>query len=337
MLRLVFMGTPEFSVPCLQHLLQCDGMQVVGVVTQPDKPAKRGQQLTPPPVKQLAQQHGLTVWQPKRLRKDEACMAWLETLQPDALITIAFGQILPLRVLQAPRLGTVNVHASLLPAYRGPNPIQWALLNGDTETWLTTMLTDEGVDTGDMLQMERLPILPQDNLGTLSQKLATLAGPLLETTLRQLAASTLTPTPQPHHQATHAPKLEKAAFTVNWNQPAQAIVNHIRALAPQPGALACLGDLRLKILEAEMGSAPLPSVASEQKLNTIENGQILAIMKEGLAVKVGESEVVCIRTLQPPGKKPMPASDWARNALRTLPNPQDHRFAPPALQEVVPI
>ncbi|MFM7390258.1 MAG: methionyl-tRNA formyltransferase, partial [Vampirovibrionales bacterium] len=200
------MGTPAFAVPCLQTLLNHpDEVQVVGVITQPDRPSGRGKKLTPSPVKVLAEAHSLPVLQPERLRKDEDMMAWIEAQQADALITIAFGQILPLRVLQASRLGTINVHASLLPAYRGANPIQWSILNGDTTTGLTTMFSDEGVDTGAMLLTSTTDIYPNDTTGSLAERLSHQAGDLLMQTLRQLVAGSLEPQPQPNEGITLAP------------------------------------------------------------------------------------------------------------------------------------
>jgi methionyl-tRNA formyltransferase len=317
-LRVIFMGTPQFSVPCLAYLLAQPHIQVVGVVTQPDKPSGRGQQLMPPPVKVLAQTHGIPVIQPVRLRKDEDAMAWLETLAPDYLITIAFGQILPDRVLAAPGQGTVNVHASLLPAYRGPNPIQWALLNGDKETGLTTMLTDAGVDTGAMLLVETTPITADDTLGSLTDRLAEQAGPLLVDTLNQLSAGTLTGQAQVNEAATLAPKLPKTAFAVDWTQPAGKVMDQVRALTPWPGAITMLGDMRLKISPLIAPTATDQDLIAKHSVNNPPAGKILAILKQGLLVQTG-SIPIWLTTLQPPGKKPIPASDWARNVLASLP------------------
>src|SRR5262245_57788448 len=204
-MRVVFMGTPEFAVPSLEALLKSDD-QVVGVVTQPDRPKGRGQQLSLSPVKLIAQREGLPLLQPTKM-KDPGFLAELSAWTPDILAVAAFGRILPPVILSLPTRGCVNVHGSLLPKYRGAGPIQWALINGETETGITTMLMDEGMDTGAMLLQSSMAISPDDTAGSLSARLAEIGGRLLVDTLTQLKAGTLTPRPQDHSQATLAPLL----------------------------------------------------------------------------------------------------------------------------------
>lgn len=329
-LKLIFMGTPAFAVPCLETLLQHpEHFNVMGVVTQPDKPAGRGKKLTPPPVKVLAETHGIPVLQPTRLRTDEATMAWLEAQAPDFIVTIAFGQILPKRVLDCPTFGVVNVHASLLPAYRGANPIQWAVLNQDAETGLTTMFSDEGVDTGAMLLKTTIPITPEDTTGSMAEKLSLLAGNLLTDTLTQVVAGTLKPSPQPETGISLAPKFPKEAAFLNWALPAEQLAATIRALTPTPAAVTFLEGNRFKIGT----SSP---IKREDFVKNAAVGTILAIIKEGLLVQTGENTQLCIHTLQPAGKGWMHAADWARNALaaRLSEAPNGVRFEsiPPVTQ-----
>src|SRR6185503_6389740 len=206
-MRIVFMGTPEFAVPSLEALLKSDD-QVVGIVTQPDRPKGRGQQLWLSPVKVIAQREGLPFLQPTKM-KDPGFLNELSAWAPDVIAVAAFGRILPSVILSLPHRGCVNVHGSLLPKYRGAGPIQWALINGETETGITTMLMDEGMDTGAMLLRATMAIAPDDTAGSLSSRLADLGGRLLVETLAQLKAGTLTPRPQDHGQATLAPLLKK--------------------------------------------------------------------------------------------------------------------------------
>lgn len=312
-LRLVFMGTPEFSVPCLEHLLQAKGeVELLGVLTQPDKPAGRGKKLTPPPVKVLAEQHGLPVFQPLRLRKDAALLDWLAQIKADYFVTIAFGQILSQPVLDAPRLGTVNVHASLLPALRGPNPIQQAILLGHEETGLTTMLTELGVDTGPMLKVAKTPILAEDTLSTLSERLSAMAGPLLLETLLQHAQGQLSPHPQDETLATHAPKLEKEAASLRMDQPALTLWRQVRAQNPWPGATVMFEGQPMKLHQVRPATAE--DMARFPDGRAAEPGTIVGQLRQGLLIATGDG-LLLVEQLQPAGKKVMPAADWARNAL----------------------
>ena len=308
-LNLIFMGTPAFAVPCLQTLLNHpEQFSIIGIITQPDKPSGRGKKLTPPPVKVLAETHNIPIHQPTRLRTDEETMAWLEAQAPDFIVTIAFGQILPKRVLDVPKYGVVNVHASLLPAYRGANPIQWAVFNNEPQTGLTTMFSDEGVDTGAMLLTETLDIAPDDTTGSLAEKLSMIAGDLLVKTLTQVAEGTLTPTPQPETGVSLAPKFKKEASLLDWALPSETLATHIRALTPAPSAVTFFEGNRFKIGK----SSPWQS---EDFVNETPNGTLLAIIKEGLIVQAGNQTQLCIHQLQPAGKALMNAADWARNTI----------------------
>ncbi len=305
-LRLVFMGTPDFSVPCLNALLNAPHIDIVAVVTQPDRPAGRGKKLTPSPVKIVAETQGIPVLTPERLRKEDDIMQALEALAPDYIVTIAFGQILPPRVLETPKKGVVNVHASLLPEYRGANPIQWAVLDGKAETGLTTMFSDEGVDTGDMLLKRSLPIEADDTTGSLSDKLAQLAGDVLLETLAGLENGTITPEKQDDALATFAPKLKKEDASIDWTASAKVIKQRIQGLTPFPSAKVTFDDVVLKL-----GTV---SVVEGTEFSDAPAGQVLDVNKQGICVQTGDG-VLCLESLQPAGKGLMKASDWGRNKL----------------------
>jgi methionyl-tRNA formyltransferase len=304
--RIVFMGTPSFSVPCLDTLCHSSGFEVVAVVTQPDRPAGRGKQFTPSPVKVFATEKGIPVFTPERLRQDDALIDAIAALAPDFIVTIAFGQILPTRVLKIPKGGVVNVHASLLPAYRGANPIQWAILDGQSETGLTTMLSDEGIDTGDMLLKRSLPIEIDDTTGSLSDKLAQIAGDVLLETLAGLENGSITPEKQDDALATFAPKLKKEDASIDWTASATVIKQRIQALTPFPSAKVRFEEVVLKL-----GTV---SVVEGVELSEATAGQVLEVNKQGIYVQTGEGHL-CIETLQPAGKAMMKASDWGRNRL----------------------
>ena len=247
-MRIVFMGTPEFAVPSLEAILRSDD-QVVGVVTQPDRPKGRGQQLVPPPVKLVAERAGIPILQPLKIRTPE----FLQTLsawQPDLIAVAAYGRILHTPILRLPPMGCVNVHGSLLPKYRGAAPVQWAVINGETETGITTMLMDEGMDTGAMLLQEKLEILAEDTAGTLAPRLAELGGCLLLDTLARLKAGTLTPKKQDDRQATLAPILKKEDGLIDWTMSATSLANRVRGLSPWPGAFTFFGEERWNIWKA---------------------------------------------------------------------------------------
>lgn len=236
-MRLIFFGTPDFAVPTLKLLLSLPEFQIAAVFTQPDRPRGRGQEVSPSPVKRVALAAGVSVQQPERIRED-AISDLLVSLAPEALVIIAYGQIIPARQIEIPKLGWINLHASLLPKYRGAAPIQWAIANGETKTGLTTMRVDAGMDTGDILLQREMSIGPQETAPELSARMAEAGAPLVVETLRKLAAGTLSPRPQDHSAATHAPRLKKEDGRIDWNRSAIEIFNLMRGFEPWPGAYA---------------------------------------------------------------------------------------------------
>lgn len=284
-MRIVFMGTPAFAVPSLEALLQSENT-VVGVVTQPDKPKGRGQMLATSPIKQLAEKAGAPILQPMKM-KDPVFLDALRAWQPDLIAVAAFGRILPQIILDLPPKGCVNVHGSLLPKYRGAGPIQWAIMNGEEETGITTMLMDAGMDTGAMLLQERVRIDPEDTAGSLSEKLAKVGGPLLVETIRQLKAGTLTPRPQDESQATMAPLLDKEMGQVDWNSTAIEIANRVRGLSPWPGVFTHIDDKRWTIWKAKALGDP----------TTAAPGTAVAVTKDAVHIATGRG-LLAITELQ---------------------------------------
>lgn len=270
------MGTPDFAVPSLEALLSSDG-QVVGVVCQPDRPKGRGHQVVAPPVKVVAERAGIPVLQPLKIRTPEFLQA-LSSWQPDLIAVAAYGRILHAPILQLPPLGCVNVHGSLLPKYRGAAPVQWAVINGETETGITTMLMDEGMDTGAMLLQEKVEILPEDTAGTLAPRLAELGGRLLIKTLAQLKAGTLVPTKQDDQQATMAPLLKKEDGLLDWTMSARSLTNRVRGLSPWPGAYTFLSAERWNLWKA----VPQATVTTDTP------GTVVAVNKQSIVVATGD-------------------------------------------------
>lgn len=298
-LRIVFMGTPEFAVPSLHALVKA-GHHLEAVVTQPDRPKGRGRRLTPPPVKVAAEGLGLRVWQPGRL-DEPAFAANLAAAKADFFAVVAYGQILPPTLLAMPSGGAVNVHASLLPRYRGPAPINWAIINREPQTGVTTMLMDAGLDTGDILMTASTAVAEDDTAATLSARLARMGARLLVTTLARLAAGALTPRPQDPAAATYAPLLTKADGRIDWSRPAEAIEALVRGLNPWPGAFTFCRGQRLKIWRAHLvpqkGQAPA--------------GTVLAGFSDELRVMTGRG-AVCIDELQGASGKRLPAAAFLR-------------------------
>jgi len=323
-LRIIFCGTPEFAVPSLKALLADPEIEVLGVLTQPDRPSGRGQKLTPPPVKVLAEAHHLPVLQPTRLRKEPEVIGWIRDQAPDYLVTAAFGQILSQEVLDIPRLGTVNVHASLLPQYRGPNPIQWAMLNGDAVAGVTTMFTELSVDTGPMLLKAQTDIDPNEDAVHLIGRLSELGAEILPQSLHQYAAGTLTATPQDHEAATHAPKLTREDAWLDWTQSAQVLHNKVRGQQPWPGALAHVGDLEIKVIQTHSPQS-LPEGAAEKPQHSGNPGAILNVTPHGIWVQTGDGPLL-VQMVQPPGKPKMAARDWANGFFKP---DQAKQFDPP--------
>ena len=245
------MGTPDFAIPSLTLLLASDNT-LAGVITQPDRPRGRGKQLQPPPVKVLAQQHGLPIIQPGKV-KDDDCMQWLKAQHPDLIVVVAFGQILPPRILRLPSHGCINLHASLLPYYRGAAPINWTIMNGDTKTGVTTMFMNEWMDTGDILLQRETDIEPDEDAPALRNRLSTLGAKLLLETIHLLKRGELSSLPQDHSKASYAPPLKKEDGKIDWQRSAQDIQNRIRGTLPWPGAFTKVGNKLLKIFKSGMG------------------------------------------------------------------------------------
>ena len=297
-MRIVFMGTPEFAVPSLAALLRSDHT-VVGVDTQPDRPKGRGQELAESPVKQLATRHKIPILQPLKM-KDPGLLDSLSSWKPDLIVVAAFGRILPKVILDLPPRHCINVHASLLPKYRGAGPIQWAIIRGERETGITTMLMDEGMDTGAILLQEKIPIAPDDTAGTLSSKLADIGGRLLLDTLTRLQDGTLTPQPQDSSRATMALLLKKEDGLLDWTLPAVDLANRVRGLSPWPGAYTYLGEDRWVILKAEV---------LDRSAAVVPPGTIVDATKEGLAVATGGG-LLRIMEFQPANSRRMSAAQY---------------------------
>lgn len=296
-MRIVFMGTPDFAVPCLQRLLE-DGHEVTAVFTQPDKPAGRHAVLTPPPVKQLALSHRIPVYQPTKMR-DGTAAALLRELAPDCLVVVAYGRILPQEILDVPPRGCVNIHGSLLPRYRGAAPIQWSVIRGETVTGVTSMFMDAGMDTGDIIDTLTTPIGENETAGELFERLAPLGARLLSTTLAAIADGTVTRRPQNDAEATMAPMLEKAMGRLDLTRPARELHNQVRGMNPWPGAFCTAGGKTLKIHETRVAAgsgAP---------------GTLLCA--DPVTVACGEGALQLV-TVQPEGKPRMAAEAWLRGA-----------------------
>ena len=295
-LRILFAGTPEFSVPPLKALL-AGPHQVVGAYTQPDRPAGRGRKLTPSPVKEVALAAGVPVHQPVNF-KAESDLRQLEALRADLMVVVAYGLLLPQRVLDAPRLGCVNIHASILPRWRGAAPIQRALLAGDHETGVTIMAMERGLDTGPMFLVRRLPIAADDTGGSLHDKLSVLGAEALLAALPGIADGSLVPQPQDDAQSTYARKLDKAEAAVDWQRTAQEIARQVRAFNPWPVAHTRYEDANLRLWSAEA----VPGVAGAP-------GMVMAAGRGGIDIATGDG-LLRVTRLQMPGKRVMSAADF---------------------------
>ena len=293
------MGTSEFAVPALRELITHE-FEIIGVVTQPDRPSGRGKRLNPPPVKIVATDHNLPVYQPEKVRKPDF-MSVLERLAPDVIIVAAFGQLLPQTVLDIPPCGTINLHPSLLPKYRGAAPIQWALMNGETETGVTLMLLDAGEDTGDIISTAAIPIHDEDTAFTLTDQLAQLGASQLIRLLTDMPVGAPPPaTPQNDATATHAPRLTKEIGHIDWHQPATTIHNLVRGTAIWPGAYTFFRDNhRLKIISCQ----PLPQTLAAP------SGTLEIVEKRKLLVATSDGTLQLLK-IQPATKKVMEADDF---------------------------
>ena len=306
-MRIVFMGTPAFAAACLNAVLETNHA-VVGVFTKPDTPKNRGMKRIPSEVKVLAEVHGLPVYQPVTF-KDDAVYEALKALAPDLIVAVAYGKILPQRVLDIPPLGCVNIHGSILPALRGSAPVQWAVLNDLPETGVTAMYMSAGMDEGDIIDIRTTPIGEQETAGELMERLSHIGAALLQDTLAAIAAGTVSRRPQDPALATYAPMLTKDLSPVDWSRPARAILAQIRGLNPWPAATARLGGTEFKLWEARPWPLDVPAVP----------GTLLALTKQGLAVACGEGAILITR-LQAPGGKVLAAADYFRGHPIALSN-----------------
>ncbi len=302
MVKVVFMGTPDFSVPVLQRLIE-DGYEVAAVVTQPDRPVGRKKVMTPPPVKVEAEKHGIPVLQPLKIREPEEYKKVLE-FAPDLIVTAAFGQILPKELLDAPKYGCINVHASLLPELRGGAPIHYAIIQGKEKTGVTIMYMVEKLDAGDILTQVEVPITERDNVGTLHDKLSEAGAKLLSETIPLLLEGKITPIQQDEEKATFAYNIKREQEKIDWTKPGEEIYNHIRGLHPWPVAYTTLGEQVMKVWWGEKVHLLTPN----------EPGKIIAVEPDGFVVGTGNHVAIKITDLQPSGKKRMTGAQFLRGA-----------------------
>ena len=298
-MRILFMGTPDFAVASLQRLVE-DGHDVCGVFTQPDKPKNRGMKMTFSPVKEYALSQNLQVYQPLKMRDGEA-MAIVEQLQPELIVVAAYGRILPEEILNAPQYGSINVHSSLLPKYRGAAPINWAILDGLDETGVTIMYMAKELDAGDIIHTVTTPIDPQETAQELTMRLAQLGAQALAEAVDMLRDGTAVRTPQDHSAHTYAPMLSKALSPIDWNRSAKEIHNQVRGLIPWPCASTQVGGKNVKVFCTEFGSATAAPA-----------GTVVAAGKQGIEIACGDGQTLLITQLQAEGGKRMAAADYLR-------------------------
>ena len=323
-MKIFFFGTPEFAVPTLDKLLNNSNFEVLGIITQPDKRRGRGNQLTPSVVKQVAIAHNLPIWQPKRLKKSPKTLEILKNSGADAFVVVAYGQLLSPEILAMPKLGCINVHGSILPQYRGAAPLQWSLVHGETETGITTMLMDEGMDTGAMLLKAYTPIQLLDNVDQIAEDLAQKGADLLIETLEKLANHQIKPIPQNSDEATHAPLIQKADFEIDWSRSAWEIHNQVRGFFPN-----CFTQFREQTLKVfatiPLGDRYWPQLPPELKKlesqapNLVglagQPGELVKILKNfGPVVQTGDG-LLLLKEVQLAGKPPRSGWDFV-NGMR---------------------
>ncbi len=302
-MRLLFCGTPNFAVPALKHLLAQPDFEIAAVITQPDRPKGRGQEVSFSPIKQTAQSANIPIYQPEKIRPPES-EQFLREANPDGIVIIAYGQIIPARLLNIPKLGWINSHASLLPKYRGAAPIQWAIANGETKTGITTMRIDTGMDTGDMVLQRETPIASDETTPELAARLAELSADAMAETLRGLRDGTLHATPQDHSKASMAPLLKKEEGRINWSLPAQTIFNRMRGFTPWPGAYT---SFRGTI--CHFRGQPV----SKDHASKLSPGQIRFERSE-LLVGCGDETLLEVSRVKVEGRKEVSALDFANGA-----------------------
>ncbi len=297
-MRIIFMGTPEFSAPAIDSLVAA-GHEIAAVFSQPDKPKGRGYAMTPPPVKVKALEYGIPVYQPKSMRDGEA-LAIFNDIKPDVGVVIAYGKILPQEILDAPKFGCINVHASLLPKYRGSAPIQWSVIDGESRTGVTTMQMDAGIDTGDMLLVSETDILPDETAGELHDRLSSMGAELIVRTLDALEKGELKPQKQDDSQSCYAKMLTKELCAVDWSRSAKEIHDQIRGLSPWPVATAVLEGKKLKLHRSAISAMDNPEARC---------GEIISL--DPLTVRCGSGAIELLE-VQAEGKKRMTAQDYLR-------------------------
>ena len=304
-LRIVFCGTPAFALPALRHLLAQPDFLVEGAVTQPDRPSGRGNEISSPAVKEAALEAGIAVYQPEKI-KSESAFDYFKRVAPDAVVIIAYGQIIPARLIEIPRLGWINLHASLLPKYRGAAPINWAIVHGETRTGVTTMRIDAGLDTGPMLLKHEVDIGPDETAPELSARLAEAGALLMAETLSKLDRAEIAPIPQDNSKATLAPPLKKEDGRIDWSKPAQKIYNQIRGLLPWPGTFTTFRGKTCQIW-----GKPVPEAYA--------GGPVGIVFPDGggLVVICGEGTVLRVEDVQLEGRKRVSAGEFLRGARLT--------------------
>lgn len=301
-MRILFMGTPDFAVPSLKALFE-NGHDIVGVVTQTDRPKDRGHTLKAPPVKEFALAHNIPVFQPIKLSKEPETVQKLKALNPDLSVTCAFGQLLPQSVLDIPRYGTINVHGSLLPKYRGAAPISWAVINGESKTGITTMFTDIGLDTGDMLLKDEVKIPIDMTAGELYDVMSCLGAETLIKTIKALEEGTLERTKQDNDRATYAPKVDKETGRIDWSQSAKQIHDRIRGTSPWPGAYTELEGSKLRLWCSQLMLLPAGLAPNEGKPN---EGMILKVDSTGMWIGTGDGVLLITEIQSDSGKRMTP-------------------------------
>lgn len=300
------MGTPDFSVPILDGLIE-EGYEVLAVVTQPDRPVGRKRKLTPPPVKVAAEKHGLLVLQPEKL-KDSKELQQLMSLTPDLIVTAAFGQFLPSCLLALPKKGAINVHASLLPKYRGGAPVHYAVMNGDKETGVTIMEMVQKMDAGDILSQRAIPIKPEDNVGTMFEQLSLLGKELLLEMLPDYLQGKITPKPQEESLVSFSPNISREQEKIDWHQSATDIHNQIRGLYPWPVAYTTYQEVRWKLIGSEVS----------EEVTTEQPGTLIEVGKKELKVACGEGTVLSLIKIKPAGKGELAIHEFLNGVGRTL-------------------
>ncbi len=298
-MRVLFMGTPDIATGCLQKLID-EKYDIIGVVTQPDKPQNRGKKLGMPPVKELAIEHDIPVYQPLKAR-DESFVETLKELNPDIIVVVAFGQILPKSILDIPKYGCINVHVSLLPKYRGAAPINWVIINGESKTGVTTMYMDEGLDTGDMILKEEFDLDDEITAGELHDKMKVIGANTLIDTLKLIEKQEAPRIPQNHDEFTYAPIMKKSLGHIDWNKSAKDIHNLVRGVNPWPSAYTLYNDDTMKVWKTE--------VLSEK--SDKEAGTIIQADKDGIRVSTKDN-VILIKEMQMPGKKRVLVSEYIK-------------------------